>query len=486
MNQLIGREGEKKTLKALHGSSKAEFLAVYGRRRVGKTFLITEYFRDKGIFFEITGSPNASTSEQLANFHREYSALFESEGISAPPANWSEAFHRLATVCKKLAAAQRIVLFFDELPWLASPRSGFLSALDYFWNRHASRMPNILLIVCGSAASWMIKKVVDSRGGLHGRLSAHMRLLPFTLTETERYLHSQAAKLNRKQICELYMTMGGVPKYLSYISRGTSAAQVIDHLCFSPQGPLVTEFHRLYFSLFDSSEKHIACIQALARATQRGLSRREILDTVPAVSNGGTASAVLRELEEAGFISASLALGKRAQSRRYRLTDEYSLFYLRWIDPVKSQVLQRSDRAYWAKKRGTPAWYAWAGKAFESLCLKHINEIKEALSIGGVLTQHGHWEYRLKRGTGERGAEIDLVIDRADDCIHLCEIKFSDGEFAITKQYADQLERKKEVFREQTKSRKALFTTLITPYGIRDNIHARAVVDHSLTLEDLF
>ena len=206
-------------------------MAVYGRRRIGKTYLITEYFKDKGIFFEITGSPQASTSEHLLNFHREFCALFKKEDSEMPPKDWAEAFYRLQKILEEYRSASKIILFFDEMPWLATK---FLAALDYFWNRHASRMPNVLLIVCGSSASWMIHHVIDSKGGLEGR---QIQLMPFKLFEVEKYLQAQSIDLNRRQICELYMVTGGVTKYLSHLQRGNSAAQLIHPLCFTPQAP---------------------------------------------------------------------------------------------------------------------------------------------------------------------------------------------------------------------------------------------------------
>lgn len=225
---IIGREKEKEILRRLFQSKKSEFLALYGRRRVGKTFLITEFFKDKGIFFEVTGLPNATTDEDLMNFHREFCALFKKENKEEPPKDWSEAFYRLQMMLKEFSKTSKIIIFFDEMPWLASNRSNFLSALDYFWNRHASRMGNILLIVCGSAASWMIHNVIHNKGGLYGRLSAQIRLLPFKLAEVELFLKQENIDLSRKQICELYLVTGGVPKYLSHLPRGNSAAQLME------------------------------------------------------------------------------------------------------------------------------------------------------------------------------------------------------------------------------------------------------------------
>ena len=266
---IIGRTNEKLILLKLYTSKNAEFIAIYGRRRIGKTYLVSQFFKDKGIYLEITGSPNVTTAEQLLNFHREFTALFKREDDQSPPKDWSEAFYRLQQTLDEYSSAEKIILFFDEMPWLCEKDSTFLSALDYFWNRHASRMPNVLLIVCGSAASWMIHHIINNKGGLYGRLSAQIGLKPFTLSEVEQYLQAQGITLNRKQICELYMVTGGVPKYLAHLPRGNSSAQLIHHLCFTPQAPLLIEFHKLYHSLFSNPQKHVAIIKALANKKNR-------------------------------------------------------------------------------------------------------------------------------------------------------------------------------------------------------------------------
>ncbi len=480
---IIGREEEKKILQRLYASTRAEFLAVYGRRRIGKTYLITEFFKDKGIFFEITGFPKATRAEQLLNFHREFCALFKKEDGGVPPKDWSEAFHRLQLVLKDYGAT-KIILFFDEMPWLAHKGSNFLGALDYFWNRHASRMPNVFLVVCGSAASWMIHHVLNSKGGLYGRLSAHIRLRPFKLAEVEKYLHAQHIDLNRKQICELYMVAGGVPKYLSHLERGNSAAQLIHQLCFTSQAPLLTEFHKLYHSLFSKPEAHIAIIKALAQK-RKGLTRQELNKALGSETSRATTK-ILRELEESGFIALIPELGKKVKDSLFVLTDEYSLFYLDWIDDAKHRILQNDDPSYWIKQEASSSWESWAGYAFESICLKHIYNIKEALKIGGVLTQESHWRFVASPGNAEKGVQIDLVIDRADQCINLCEIKFSNKRFVVTKQYAEELERKKRIFKEKTKTKKAVFVTLITPYGAEENSHYLSIVDNQLSVDHLF
>jgi AAA+ ATPase superfamily predicted ATPase len=480
-DKVIGREREKQVLKKLYLSKSAEFLAIYGRRRIGKTYLVRNYFKDKGVFFEITGSFNSKTKEQLENFHTEFSALFDKEENKSPPKNWREAFNRLKNSVKNIEGEQKIILFFDELPWLSSSKSGFLSALDYAWNRHFSAMSNVLLIVSGSAASWMISHVVNNTGGLYGRLSAHLRLLPFTLAETDIYLRSRGIEISKKQICEIYMATGGIPKYLSYVEGGLSALQNIHQLCFMPQSPLLTEFYKLYYSLFQNAEIHLQVMKALANK-RRGMSRSELLKASK-LTNSGQTSQVLRELEESGFIASLPELGKKTRGARYYLNDEYTLFYLKWIEPNKGSLLRGVEKEYWIKKQSDPSWRSWAGFAFESLCLKHVPQIKEALQIGGVSTLSGYWKSDLN---GRKEVEVDLVIDRADQCMNLCEIKFCSSEYVVTKSYAEDLIQKKALFQERAKTRKSLFVTLITPYGVKENGHFYGVVNNQISLEALF
>ncbi|MEI6242893.1 MAG: ATP-binding protein [Chlamydiota bacterium] len=474
---IVGRTKEKKLLHQLLHSPKAEFLAVYGRRRVGKTYLIHESCKDQGLYIEITGSNKSNKQQQLKNFHREFSVLCSSH--SSAPKDWSEAFDRLLLFFQTIDKKKKIILFFDELPWLASPKSGFLSALDYFWNRHFSRMENVFVIICGSAASWMIQKVINDKGGLYGRLSAEIRLLPFSLSEVEEFLLANHISMNKKSIIELYMVLGGVAKYWTHVIKGLSPAQIINQNCFTPQGPLFLEFSRLYQSLFDNPEKHINVVKALAKK-RHGLTQIQLLEAV-ALPYGGSSSLLLAELEASGFICSSSQFGNEKKEKKFRLIDEYSYFYLSWIEKYKSQILQNADPHFFQKIQPSSSWATWAGYTFENICLKHMENIKKALGISAVSTIEYHWS-SLEKG----GAEIDLLIDRADNCINLCEIKFCKNEFEITASYAKELARKKEQFLKKTKSQKNIFITLITPYGAKKNSHYLEIIDQELTMENLF
>lgn len=479
IQDIVGRKKEIAILNRLWSSPKAEFLAIYGRRRVGKTFLIHRFFKNRGIYFEITGSHKATKKEQLRNFSRALRDLF---GEMHHFQEWDDAFDTLRQQIEKIDPSKKFIFFIDELPWLASPKSGLLSSLEHLWNRYLSRMPNVLLIVCGSAAHWMIKKIIQDKGGLHNRLSERIKLEPFTLTEAEQYVKAQNIEFDRKQFVELYMSFGGVAKYLSDLPQGKSAAQIINEFCFQSQGRLFNEFDKLYESLFDNSQKHIQVIRALAKKARGGLKHSDLLKAA-SMPPGGSSTTVLEELEEAGFIMSQTAFGKPKRERVYRLIDEYSLFYLRWIDPIKESVFRGFDLDYWNKQYATAVWNEWAGHAFENICLKHSYNIKKKLGISGITTKESHWQY-FGSGGEDRGAEIDLVIDRADSCMNLCEMKFTKNTFAIDREYAVDLDNKREVFRRQTKTRKTLFTTLITTYGSKETNYLNNVT--YIELADLF
>ncbi|MFZ4099266.1 MAG: AAA family ATPase [Chlamydiia bacterium] len=482
-HQIIGREKEIKTLQRLLESPRPEFLAIYGRRRVGKTYLIHEYYRDKGVYFCITGRMHSNKKTQIRDFYYELKNRFSLPDSVEEPKDWDEALILLKEAVEAIDPTKKVIIFFDELPWLASPRSGFLSALEHLWNQYLSHLNNVLLIVCGSAAHWIIKKIVCNKGGLYGRLSEVIKLGAFTLEETEKFLLSHNVKLSRKALVELYMTIGGIAKYLTYVHPGESVAQTVNRLCFTPQGQLVSEFQNLYQSLFDSPQKHIQIVRGLAEK-RSGVLQRELLEKLK-IPSGGGASLLIEELQEAGFIGSSPEFHKRTKDKRLWLIDEYSYFYLTWIEPIKEGIVLGNDPDYWLKMQQSTRWKSWSGYAFESLCLKHVAQIKRALGIAAVLTSESQWAYR-PRDPSEKGAQIDLIIDRGDDCINLCEIKFCHTTFTIDAAYARELERKIAVFREQTKTRKTIFLTMITPYGVHRNEYATELVSQELTMEDLF
>lgn len=481
--KIIGRKNETGILtKALH-SPDPEFIAVYGRRRVGKTFLIREFFEDM-ICFEMVGAHQALLKEQLNNFALSLKNAIGMGILPQAPATWFEAFSMLEQFLESSNLNQKKgkrVVFIDELPWFNTPKSGFLPALDHFWNGYGSKQSNLILVVCGSAASWMIQKIVHSKGGLHNRLTRQIRLLPFTLQETEQFLQSRGISLSRYQIISLYMAMGGVPFYLMQAEPGLSSAQILDNICFSKDGVLRNEFEKLFTSLFVQSELHTRIVDVLQQK-RSGMSRNTLLAAAK-IPSGGTASLLLKELEESGFISSAIPFGKKSNDAIYRISDEFTLFYFDWIKPLGKRD---AGTGYWMPQQNDPKNRAWAGYTFEGICLKHIQQIKNALGIGMVETFHGPWYYSPPKNSPDQGAQIDLLIDRKDASVNLCEMKFSESDFTVDAGYAKKLRQKKDVFQNVTKTRKTIFITMITTFGIIENSHSRDIISNELTMEHLF
>ena len=476
MNTIVGREEEQKILKTALASSEAEFIAVYGRRRVGKTYLIRKAF-EKQLIFEFSGVHNASLKDQLTNFCNVLNERLKTPAPVTVPSNWTQAFQKLKNYAEPLLKKRKCVIFLDEFPWLSSNRSGFLPAFEYFWNSWGTKQDNLVLAICGSAASWMIKKVVRNRGGLHNRLTRKIRLLPFTLKETSEYLKFNKVNLDRYQIMEIYMAMGGIPQYLKEVQPGKSAAQNIDKICFTKDGGLQGEFKNLYQSLFEEADKHIEIVRALA-AKPSGLTRKEIINTCK-LPDGGSTTQLIEELTESGFITAYIPFEKNVRDSIYKLSDEFSRFHLKFMENTRA-----TGEGTWIKLSASPSWRSWSGTAFESVCLKHIREIKKALGVLGVYTEESAWRY--VPGKDQPGAQIDLLIDRRDQCISLCEMKFSTSEFIIDKNYAAELERKIIVFKQRTKTVKTSFLVMVSTFGTKTNSYKTSLIQNEVTLNDLF
>jgi predicted AAA+ superfamily ATPase len=474
MDIIIGRDIEKQILTEILDSPEAELLAVYGRRRVGKTYLIRTTYA-KHLAFEFTGIHNANLAEQLENFTR---AMWKVAGVGIGSAkNWLEAFAMLEGYLGPLVKQKKQVIFLDEFPWIHTRRSNFLQAFAHFWNTWASRQLNLIVVICGSSASWMIQRVFNDKGGLHNRVTKRMRLLPFTLAETAKFLHHRGIRMEQHQILELFMAMGGVPQYLKEVKAGESPAQAINRICFSKDGFLRGEFPNLFRSLFDDSHYHTEVIRALSKKSS-GMTRNEIIEEC-SFSSGGGATNVLEELTESGFITPYTPFDRKLKESIYKLTDEYSLFYAKFISNAKEL-----DKNAWQRISDTQAYKTWSGYAYESICIKHIMEIKQALGIEGVNTGVSIWRFHGTKDT--QGAQIDLLIDRQDKCINLCEIKFVADKFAIDKKFASELDNKVRVFKQQTKTRKTIFPTLITTYGTKKNDHYVGRVQAEVVMADLF
>lgn len=468
---LIAREREQALLERYFCSDKAEFLVVYGRRRVGKTFLVKEHFADR-LYFYFTGIANSSISEHIERFN--VALLDHGLKYGQPPNSWMTAFDCLKNAILQDGPNHKKVIFLDEMPWMDTPRSGFLKALEYFWNSFASSRKDILLIACGSAASWISKKVFRNRGGLHNRITGKLLLKPFTLRQSEEFIKSKGLVLSRYDIAEAFMVFGGVPYYLSYFEKGRSLAQNIDAMLYAEDAPLKDEFDNVFASLFKNSENYVKAVEALA-AKRRGLSRHEIIATT-GISDGGTISEVLDNLELSGFIRRYQVYPGKEHGALLQLIDPFSLY-----SQTFTKELKGNNEHFWSDVQETPRLNGWRGYAFEQLCLQHLPAIKQALGIAGVATNAFAWRSRV----ADPGAQIDLVVDRADRVVNICEIKFAKYEFSINKAYHNALLNKLAAFQNETKTRSNLHLAFISTFGLKHNEYS-SLVQKQVVLDDLF
>lgn len=475
MEKLIGREVEKRILQEALESHAPELIALFGRRRVGKTFLVRQYYAGY-IAFEFTGTREAKLSQQLQNFTKVLGKAAGNDKLYRVPDNWSDAFDLLTHFLTPKMQQGKAVVFFDEFPWLNTHKSGFLAAFDYWWNSWGNTQSNLVVVICGSAASWMIKNVVNNKGGLHNRITRKIRLLPFTLQEATRYLEALHVNMERYHLLQIYMVMGGIPHYLKEVKKGESATQAIDRICFTKDGLLHDEFKNLYHSLFDDVTRHLKVIRALA-TNKVGLTRNQIMEEV-GLNSGGTVTELLEELIESGFVTGWLPYDKKSKDAIYKLTDEYTHFYLKFMENNRSH-----GSGAWEKLSEGQSWRSWSGIAFERVCLKHIQQLKKAIGIAAVYTEESTWRYLPKTS---KGTQIDLLIDRKDYAINICEMKYTDKVFTIDKAYANELENKRNVFKEATNTKKSLFLTLVTTFGVQSNEYATKSVQVTVTMDALF
>jgi AAA+ ATPase superfamily predicted ATPase len=476
--KIIGRKLEQQELERVYESEESEFVVVYGRRRVGKTFLVREYFGDR-ITFSVTGlatdeyEGKPALKAQLLNFDDAMARYFGKGRRRS--SSWFEAFNLLRDGLEAMGRKRygKRIVFIDEMPWMDTQRSGFITALEHFWNGWAVAQPDILLIVCGSAAAWITKKLLKNRKGLHNRVTGYVFLVPFTLRECEDYCRHLKLGYRRKQIIDLYLVFGGVPYYFRMLQKGLSPAQNIDRLCFAKSAPLADEFDALYNSLFKSPQRHIELVRVLS-TRQQGLTREEIA-AKGSVTLGGSLTDALQELRQCGFIQEYRDFTRREKGRYYKVIDPFSLFYLRFMDG------KGNSPGYWSARLDSARRNAWSGLSFELVCLLHVPQIKRGLGISGVATEETAWRSREV----EPGAQVDLVIARRDRTINLCEMKCTESPFRIDKDYAERLLNKREAFIAETKTRDDVHLTLVSTTGLKKNTYSD-IIQSEVSIDDLF
>lgn len=472
MDRLIGRQSEQALLQECLASGRSEFVVIYGRRRIGKTFLVRRFFKDK-YAFSFVGMHNADKELQLAEFAK---ALQRYSQLPLAPTlkNWTDAFHCLQKMLEAVKDKGKKVIFLDEMPWMETPKSDFVSALENFWNGWAAMRDDIMLVACGSATSWMVDKLLHNQGGLFNRITCKIYLRPFLLREVEEYLDSKGFNWNRYQIAQAYMILGGVPFYLSLLNPRQSLLANIDELFFSGhQAMLSAEYNELYATLFKRPENYLMVIKVLAERKE-GFSRQELAERTKL--SGAALTKVLSDLELCDFILVYARFGNKKNNAIYRIKDFYTLFYYKYVEGQNTQ-----DPLRWTHLSSSQQVVSWQGFSFELLCLLHLEQIKKTLGIDRILNDSSAWRSRQS----DRNTQIDLVINRADHNINLCEMKFANGLYAIDKSYEQKLLERMSIFRAETKTRCSTRLTMVTTYGVLKNKHS-GLVDDEIVLDDLF
>lgn len=470
---LIARKSECEQIRRCLSSGRSEFVIVCGRRRIGKTFLVDSYFR--GLYdFTFVGSHKATTQVQLRRFAK---ALREHSNKEYKPfSDWYDAFNALEDYISSLPEGRKKVLFIDEMPWIDTRRSIFANALEDFWNGWANRRSDILLIASGSATSWMADNLISNQGGLHNRITQRIFLRPFTLGETEEYVRSHGGEWTRYDIVRCYMFTGGVPYYLSLLDFSRSVSQNIDALCFDENGALRREYDELYNALFTNAESYIKVVELLYH-NKAGMERKEIARATR--MNGVHINTILRNLVTCDFLSCRQLFGKQ-NAMVYRLKDFYTLFYLKFIAGNNNL-----DRQWWTHHIADPGVRAWEGLTFEIVCMEHHEQVKRALGISGMATAVSTWRSDGDEENNLPGSQVDMIIDRTDRIIHLCEVKFSEGVYNITAEYERRLRQRQALFILKTKTKKTVVHTFITTYGIGHGKHS-GIIHSEITINELF
>lgn len=453
-------------------SERSEFVVVYGRRRIGKTFLVRRFFKDN-YAFSFVGKHEMGREQQLAEFAKELMRYSHSTFVPQLK-NWTEAFDALQRLLETYDIPGKKVVFFDEMPWMDTPKSDFVSALENFWNGWANMRDDIVLVACGSATSWMVDKLLHNQGGLFNRITQKLYLRPFKLSEMEQYLDEKHFGWNRYQIAQCYMILGGIPFYLTLLNPKLSLLSNIDELFFADAHAMLrTEYNELYSTLFKRPDNYLAVIRMLTERKE-GFTRKEISEKTKL--GGAALSKILSDLEQCDFIFSYARYGNAKNNAIYRIKDFYTLFYYKYVNGIDTK-----DSLRWTHLSSTPQVSSWQGFSFELLCLLHLDEIKKALGIDRILNDASAWRSKQPG----QNTQIDLVIERADHNINLCEMKFSSGMYAIDKGYEQKLRERMSIFQAETMTRCSTRITMVTTYGVLQNKHS-GIVNDEVLLDDLF
>lgn len=476
--KLIGRKKEIQELEKAYRSGQFEFIALYGRRRVGKTYLVSQVFEDR-ISFRHAASPNDEERQdekgllkmQLEVFYG--SLLAQGLKESKKPNSWVEAFLLLIRLFEGKDPAERWVIFLDEFPWMDTKRSNFIEAFSWFLNFWAANQKNLMIIAAGSSTSWMLNNLIHSTGGLYNRVTNPIRLSPFRLQETEQFFREKGFDLSRYSIARIQMAFGGIPYYLNFLDRGEGLSRFVDRMLFEKGAKLGLEYDTLFRSSFEKGDLARKIAEYLGKRSS-GYTRKEIVEGLK-ISDGKAVKDALDALQEGDFVLEYVPYKEAQNKKRYRLIDPFCIFYLHFVAGKRSL-----DPSFFADSVEPNSWI---GAAFENLCAAHLEQIKRAL----VISKLSSIEFSLvfPKEEDKKGAQVDLVLVRKDRIVNLCEMKFYGKPYVQTEKEHHSLTNRVARLKETLPATYSIAPVLITVFEPSSGGYPDDYVQ-VLTLDDLF
>ena len=493
---MIGRKKEIKLLNEICDLEESSLVAIYGRRRIGKTYLVNHMFkkyRQDCLFFEFTGAYDGDKRGQIDNFIDQVYEWFYVEP-SFEIKSWSDAFRFLKRTIdkeiKKRDSNEKVIVFLDEVPWIdRSNKGGFLSALGYFWNTWCEPRENVVLILCGSNSSWIRDKILkNARGSLYQRVTHQISMYPFDLKETKAYLLEQKGfMIDNKTVTDIYMIFGGVAKYLSFLNPNESSAENIDRVFFSIHGSMYREYDELFSSLFADKSDYYKSVIELLCTRRSGFSLSDISKAFNE-KLGGKLRLAIAELEECGFIKGLSKYGNSVRGVNYMIVDPYILFHHKWIKGFSRNDIATLPNNYWLHKSSSQSYAVWSGYAFEIVVMVNIRLYLNAIGRLGFFSGVYHWQHMAK-SEDEQGAQIDMVVNYGNNIFDILECKYYNSEYVISKEYAKNIKNKLSMFKKYglySKQKSELRLVFLTSYGVKMNAEAHSLNISRVCLDDLF
>jgi hypothetical protein len=466
---FVGRKNELRMLNDAYRSGKDELVVLYGRRRIGKSSLVKRFAEKKKAYYEFEALEGETTPGQINHFLQQLKKQIDDPILdSVRFANWEQVFTYLTEKVINRKSKVKKILFLDELPWMAAGRIRLVSLLKYYWDNHW-KSKHVMLILCGSVASFMVKKVLHSNA-LYGRTTIEILLKGFSPEEAARLL---SKKRSREETLNYQLVFGGVPKYLEQINTSQSFNKNMNTLCFSPHGIMLKEVERIFYSQFREPRTYLKIINLL----KNGIFSLSEISSKTKIPSGGGLKQYLKNLERAEMIRSYIPFDRSGNSKfkKYTLADEFLVFFFKYMGPNLRVIKESSSRRLFETLTQN-SFDSWLGFAFERFCLKHAGLLALVMDFADdILLASPYFKKNDER------FQIDLLYQRADRVITVCEIKHQN--IKIGTNIIPEMQRKCALLKVPRGY--ALEKALISLYGPDNSLKDTGYFHHFVTLDDI-